>query len=274
MEGLDEWFRLRYELRLHGLRQRLLAGTDPLIIRCGDDLVFLHDRQRRRVPVVTRRYHACKALAHLPVATYVWLAELTGTALTPDDHRALERMHRDTTAALGRAAVPAEREVLAAVANALRSTLARGGVDLEALTTMATAVDPPTRALIDEATRLELVGLDAAVRRHTASLTIAQWQRLHVVVCANHQARYKESTKQYFQRLLGESEGPGAQREHRVLYAESGESIDDAVTLLATHLLDRELAGFFLDSPMALQRNVLGDAASRVLDELFAERIG
>lgn len=59
-----------------------------------------------------------------------------------------------------------------------------------------------------------------------------------------------------------------------MLYAESGESIDDAVTLLATHLLDRELAGFFLDSPMALQRNVLGEAASRVLDELFAERIG
>ena len=90
-----------------------------------------------------------------------------------------------------------------------------------------------------------------------------------MVVCAGHAPRYKESTRTYFCRLLGETHGLGAKGEERVVYAEGAETEEEALRLGAEHLLNRELGRFFMKSSVALQEDVLGDATEAILDDLL-----
>jgi len=265
---LDEWFRLRYAMRRESIRKRLLEGADPVLIRVEDELVFLHDQRRRSEAIHPSDYHAWKSICHVPLATYIWLSELTDRPITPEDAGRLRHLVADIDAARPKADPPG-RAILDATRGMLRSCLELGVVQSDALARMATETRHPMHTLIEYATRTELLVLDDAVQRLTRDLTSDEWSRLYVVVCANHQARYKESTKLYFQRLLGEDHGQGAQGERRIVYSESAASEHEALDLLATHVFERELAATFLGSPDALQRDLQGDAATRVLDELF-----
>jgi len=95
------------------------------------------------------------------------------------------------------------------------------------------------------------------------------WQNVYIVVCAGHQARYRQASMQYFQHLLHEKEGLGAGLEDRVVYAESIHDIDAALDLLARHIIDQRASVELFSDKTRLQQDLMSDGAAAYLTELF-----
>jgi len=73
---------------------------------------------------------------------------------------------------------------------------------------------------------------------------------------------------QYFQKILAEPAGIGAQNEHRLVYAEGIYEESRALKLVAKHVIDQEAAIAFFDNPRRLQEDILSDGAELVLEKL------
>jgi hypothetical protein len=151
------------------------------------------------------------------------------------------------------------REVLVASAAFLEDLAGGGAVDGDAF---ARAMGPYLLSLLDHATRDQLAALDAAFEDVLAGLDEAERRALHVVVAGVHQARERSLGMQYFERRLDEPSDVDV----RVTYAEAVTTVQDAVKLIGTHRFDEVLAGAFFGDRRRLQRDLLGDAATRILD--------
>jgi hypothetical protein len=117
--------------------------------------------------------------------------------------------------------------------------------------------------LTEHATRYELAVLHSTVETALSQLTAEQRTRLEIVVAGAHQARARSLALQYFQRRMGER----PDEERRVAYAEAARSAEEARDLIGTRRLDRAVARAFFGEESRLQRDVLGDAAARLLAE-------
>ena len=95
------------------------------------------------------------------------------------------------------------------------------------------------------------------------------WKSLYVLICAGHHKRYRETAKQYFQRLLHEKNGLDARFKKRVIYAESIRDIPAALDLLARHIIDRKASFVFFDHATRLQKDMLTDASTRYVKKLL-----
>lgn len=86
---------------------------------------------------------------------------------------------------------------------------------------------------------------------------------VHFVICAGHQPRYRELTKQYFRALIT-MRWPSADVEARLTYAESQDEVA-AIRLVAARRVDRRLGQRIWKEPERMERDVLGDAAAAAL---------
>jgi hypothetical protein len=120
-----------------------------------------------------------------------------------------------------------------------------------------------------EAAQLELDCLHKQVSEWQEKIGEQDWENLHVVICSGHQARYRETSKQYFQRLLREPESHAAEQEHRVIYAESSGDESKALYLLAVHLVDQQASISFFNCSTRLQQDILADATEAYLEHLL-----
>jgi hypothetical protein len=127
----------------------------------------------------------------------------------------------------------------------------------DALAQFAGRLGPLLVRLIDDATALQLQGLDRNTRALLARLSAGELAQLQVVVTGEHQARVRSLPMQYFRRLLDEPDGS----ERRVVYAEGVSDEQGALALAATRRLDRAIGRDFFGDPWRLQRDLLGDAA-------------
>ncbi len=73
------------------------------------------------------------------------------------------------------------------------------------------------------------------------------------MVTGNHQARARSLGMQYFRRRFAEPEGA----EDRVAYAEGVEDPEEALALVGTRRMDREISAAFFGDEKHLQRDVL-----------------
>jgi len=265
---LNDWFTGRYAIARQAPPARLTEAPDPLFIRTGPELVCWHRGRRRSAVLMTGRYDRAKAISHTPAAIHLALRGRVGVSLTEHELAMLRELD-DSVRADRQPANGPEETMLAVCHDFLERTLAAGTVGAEAMSAFADATLEPMGELIRIGTRAYLEALHDTVRRWTAGWDEGTWGRLLVVICAGHAPRYKESTRTYFTRLLGESHGLGAKGEERVVYAEAAESEEEAILLGAEHLLNRELGRVFMKSSVALQEDVLGDATTAILDEML-----
>jgi hypothetical protein len=125
-------------------------------------------------------------------------------------------------------------------------------------------VGPLLLRLTEHATRVQLAGLDACAKQALSDLTPEDRETLQVVVLGDHQARVRSLAMQYFQKVLGEQ--PGEDR--RVAFGESIETEEEALVLIGKRRLDFAIAKAFFGDERRLQRDILGDAAKKLLGEL------
>ena len=122
------------------------------------------------------------------------------------------------------------------------------------------------------AAKLELDSLHRQVMTWKKRMSRSVWKSLYVLICAGHRERYRETTKQYFQRLVGEKNSFDARFENRVIYAESIRDIPAALDLLARHIVDQEASVVFFDHATRLQRILRHQCLKQVCANCFRKR--
>ncbi|SEM36257.1 hypothetical protein SAMN05444354_115135 [Stigmatella aurantiaca] len=274
---LNGAFREAYAAR----REEILAGLGPVIAQIDDVLILRRGGQRFEGPARTRRYHAFKSITHVPLALHMLLSERRGVPGEPLRER-LQGIQRLLTAAVEslehRGFTPGEaarqRRILESTQALLVQALAPGGVPPEALTAYARAQAPDLLLNAEDAARDQLETMHATVEAWKRQMTPEEQQRLRVVVATSHMARPGNVAVQYFSVTLGETwEGRFDQEDlhpgKRVLSSETSFDEAAAFTLLATHVLDARVGRRFFGEEDRLARDVLADAAERLLAQMF-----
>lgn len=252
-------------------KEAALAGSGPVILVEGDNLVLRRGDRREEVRFTPAAYHDLKAIAHIPLALDVMLSG------APDDGRLgaatldeLTRYRPLIEAARARARtleLPEEsarrqEEIVAGCLEFLDAVVRDGTCRPAERVAFARRMTPRLMANVADAARAELGGLDRVVGRWKDGLPPEEWNRLTVIVMGRPLPRKDSLAVQFFARRLGETgEGP------RVVFAESVFDESKALDLLATRLVDAMLGRDFFDDPTRMYRDLLGDAARAHLDQ-------
>jgi hypothetical protein len=167
--------------------------------------------------------------------------------------------------------------MVAAARDFLDRTLAAGSFTTEGLIEFLRAQTPDIQANLVDAARDQLETTHATVSAWKQDMTEDEWSRLLVVVTVAHMARTGNVAAQYFSVALGESWEGRFEREdldgrRRVLTSEVTTDEQTAFAMLAMHAFDARASNHFFAEEGRLSRDVLGDAAERLLKEMFAAR--
>jgi hypothetical protein len=233
-------------------------------------------------PVLTSRYHTIKGISHTALATYVALLGDSGSAL-PEETKARMQRIRELIPAVQkeledpsspvRAAVPLEllgeqRTLLRESDAILSEALGQGRPSADRLARFAQAVRPAIVANARASARDELDQLHRHVTTVRGLLSPDEWKRVVVVISTVRQARAREISVQYFERVLGEpAAGEGASRESRIVVLEQFGSTKP-LEVMGIHALDQDIAAGLLGDRFLLQSDLLGPYATEYLKQL------
>jgi hypothetical protein len=271
LHAWNHLFRSAYAEAREALQSRLGSHAHPVLVKLDADLILYAEDARTSSRIQSEGFTWLKTLCHVPLA----LALLARQGEKPPWQ--LEALRHYCTEA--RHALPAlwdeelrqNNQQLLDASLALLHTWPRAPEQWHTrLHDYANTVEPLLDRNLYAAAQDELCCLHRTVTQWRTTVLRQTWQRVFVVVCGSHQARYHELAKRYFQTLFGEREGVGASGERRVLYGEGIAEESQALRLLAGQLLDRELGRWFLHNSRSLQQDVLGEAVESVLKRLFA----
>ncbi len=246
--------------------QQLESGENPVLVRMDDRLLLRANGGTVEYEITGERYHELKAASHIPPAVYLALTDPDWSADRPaalaaaldglrDFHRGADAIVRMTRALLEQVRSPGRapdlREALAGYRSAVRC----------ALQTMAR-----------RAAAMEIQALDRAMRDIEARLERKRLQQAYFVICAGHQPRYKQLSKMYFRHWLVDAGWPESRITHHIVYAEGKESLNEALELVRTRIIDGQLGAALFDDHTSLDEDVLGDAGLEELARRFRSR--
>lgn len=269
LTDLNDSFRATYA----ETRTGVLSRTAPVIVVAFESLVLIDGGTRREEGFTPPLYHRLKAMAHLVFAVQLLLDErlMPGPIGAATRARLAELASRAAAAdmALGTfgftpAQVERQRALIAGARTMIAQALASGRPGTAALEAWLRPLVPLIMANVDDAATAQLEGLHALVSRWRGELGAEAWARVDVVVLTVRQARVGNLQYAYFRRLLG-PEAVG----RRLIFAESVFTVDPAVTLLGTILTDRVAAQAFFADELRMERDLLSDAAARIVERLL-----
>lgn len=252
-----------------------VATSDPVLVLIDHELIVAWKGTQERVSVTPRVFHVLKSIAHGPIAIYAAMRGEAGDAqLSRQAQQNVTRLlhrhelaRRTAAADLANLPTPTDADALAVLDGAiafLRAALAQRSVSQQALKAFAEAMGPPLLGLTDQATQAQLHALHEAVQAALAKLPSSEHAKLQVVVVGDHQARERSLAMQYFRKRLRDPEGV----EDRVTFGEGISDLEEALALVGTRRLDRDIATDFFGDAKRLQRDVLGDSAQARLQAL------
>jgi hypothetical protein len=258
-------------------RQALLSRTRPVIIVEFDDLLLLRDGKETRTPFTPPIYHALKSTSHLPLGIYGALAPAASGAGASPDWRGLLQAVREKAAAVvprleqmgfNDAQLRRQRKLLDESLGFIDRTLAAGTISDEELRSYARAVAALTLANAADAASAQVDGLHAAFEKLKRDLSSRELADLYVLILGPKTPRAGNLQYQYFANALG----PDA-AEKRVIYAEGIFDKDQALGLLGTLVIDRQVGQDFYSDAARMERDLLADGAQARLLQIFG-RLG
>jgi hypothetical protein len=278
--ALNEAFHAAYD----ALREDVLASLGPIIAQIEDLLILRLRGQRFEGPARTRRYHELKAISHLPLALHVLLANRRGALDEGVRGRltALRQLATRVAASLEARgftpdALARQRRLVDASRAFIDQLLAQGSLAPGDLAAFTRARNADLLGNAEDAARDQLETMHATVEAWKQRMTPAEQAQLRAVVGVSHMSRPGNVALQYFSIALGENwEGRFDQEDlqpgKRVLAAESAIDEPSAFGLLATHALDARVASRFFGEKTRMERDLLADAAERILAEMFQKQ--
>lgn len=268
LQSLNAAFRTVYDES----RQKTLTSGGPILLLMGDTLTLVKGDSRQESQVTPATYHQLKTISHAALGVYVLLTHQADGELADDDVERLQTYRQRIVDAQGALALydfgpngsPRQQQLLEASSAYLGELLESRQFTAESLTAFARRVEPWLLENAEEAARLQIDGIHAQVQVWKQELSDEEWASLKAVVVGSQLPRKGSLGVQYFARLLGEK-GEG----RRIIYAESLFDADRALRLAGTHALDRRIAVAFFDDDERMHRDLLADATTRYLDQLF-----
>jgi len=279
MSDLNQAFHYSYNQLIQETHAKLGKNDFPVIIMFGDKVMLYHDGEEETVEVLPHLYHRIKSISHVSFGVFITLTyngygELKDAVRNDLEHQ--KELIENALEILPEEPIPADhmktqqRTLKNAIAM-IEETLASGQVDKTSVEQFGKDNAPLYLENAAFAAQLELDLLHDTVMGWRKGMGKDNWQSVYVVICAGHQARYRELTRQYFQKLLHEREGLDAQLEDRVIYAEHIHDAEAALDLLARHLNDQEASNTFFGDKTRLQQDLMSEGAAKYLDELLAD---
>jgi hypothetical protein len=279
INDLNEAFHHNYSLAIQKSYERLGLRHTPVIIVSGDHVTLFHDGKQEMVSIIPTLYQQVKSISHVSFGIFVTLANNGFGPLEEKAHADLTRqlaLIQQGLEILDQLAIPSEfialqRDTLNSAADIVRDVLKSGVVEEEGLKAFGQISAPLYLDNAALAARLELDALHHVIGRWRGQLGPEEWEHVYVVICAAHQARYRETTRQYFQRLFHEIMSADANYENRVIYAEHIHDNDAALHLLARHLVDQKASIALFGDRTRLQEDLMSDGAAAYLQILLEE---
>lgn len=263
LQELNRLFHDVYSARSDGVWQQLRSGATPVVVRSGDHLILHADGEVTEYEITGERYHELKAAGHVPAVAHLVLAK----TVSPSDQTAMLTAALDELRDFG-AGISAVVTSTQALLDRILEPGREPNLD-EALADYRSATRCALETLAREAVVIEIDALDGAMRDIGARLTGERLQGSYFVICGGHQPRYKELSKMYFHRWLEAAGWPASRIEHQVLYAEGKESLDEALQLVQTRIVDGRLSAALFGDLTSLDEDVLGNAGIEQLDRRF-----
>jgi hypothetical protein len=277
--ALNQDFHHSYNLLIHETHNSLGLEVSPVIVMEGDRLTLLHDGNQETTEVIPHLYHLLKSISHISFGIYIALANNGYGPLKEEvrqDLLAKSGLITEALSILDEEPIPinhleSQRRTLENGLTMIEGVLASGEVESARISTFGRESVPDYLENAALTVSLELDVLHETVMKWKKSIGSENWQNVYIVVCAGHQARYRQASMQYFQRLLHDQEGPGADLEDRVVYAEHIHDIDAALDLLARHIIDQRASVELFSDKTRLQQDLMSDGAAAYLNELFRD---
>ncbi len=265
LDAVNEAFHNDYD-RVRG--EAVARG--PVFVVLADSLLLFRGEAREDWTITPPLFHVIKSVAHAPLAIYAILHSAGGTAIRGATRSRLAALRQHLTASLQSLPADVRREVADDLRAVLDASLAfaervddAGCATADDVHAFARSIGSLLVRLTDHATRVQLASLDDVVTRAVATMSVADRQALQVVVTGDHQARARSLAMQYFRKRLREPEGS----EERVTYGEGVTEEREALALIGTRRVDRDVALAFFGDAKRLQRDVLGDSARELLEK-------
>ena len=259
--------------------QEELGNQIPVIIAVGDVVKLLIDGEEQKETFIPANYHKAKALSHIAFGTQIAL--MSNGAGPLNDAIKTELKKKLSLIDIARSDIPDEdlpshlvespRAVVDHCQAILEKTIHDKSVDLDAVRSFASNVAEFLMKNASFAVRLQLDNLHRIVSGWREEMGEERWNQLYVAVCGTHQPRYREASKQYFERILGQAESDDAYQEDRIIYAEGVFDKHGVKDLLARHLLDQRASMMFFGCKNRLQEDLLADVATEYINEMFSQ---
>jgi hypothetical protein len=276
-EATNNAFHESYHQLMGKIRLEFGTRQFPVIVKHQENLILFFDGVLHKAVYSHESYDRLKAISHLPFGLYL--------VLVANGYGALEQATLDELADYRRLAQIFGKELAHTQSNHdwAQNCGELLSLSIEAIDSLCQSqrlseadvslFSSRCRLLFQEnirqAAQLELDQLHAQVNQWREMMSEAAWQRLLVVICVGHQARHREMAVQYFRKLLDEPEGINAENEERVICAEAISDFSAALDLLARHIIDQQSSRAFFGNTTQLQRDLLSDASTQYLPELF-----
>ncbi len=251
-------------------KKDILAKIGPVIIASGDSLILLNAGKRESAVIIPPLYTLMKVIDHVPLAIFVLLNPLTDQKLPPETINSLSYF--------GKAAADMEKQLESSGFSPQQLRLqyhildrsiaftehiaADGKVTKQELLSFTRKLRAPIESNIYDSVGLELAAINLQVMKWKHQMSPQQWSRLHAVIIGGHMPRQHESRMQYFSRLLEQG-----QEGDKIIYMEGSGDEQQALDLLATHILDRSIGEEFFGNPWHMHRDLLSEGAKRYLME-------
>ena len=280
---INQTFHKDYNQLINGICHTFGDDEGPtVLLLTSKNLILYHNGKREEHEYIPPIYHEEKAIDHHPLALYLNLKDKEGKELTDSLRGFLtERLSLLTKAQKAQNFLVEPKDDVVAnqqceekdstknvVVNRkcllkdsidyIEQVLNEGPIDGDKLKTYVSKISPRIVGLINSAAAEQLQFLNGQIKNLIANNKSPDY----VVISAVHQARHGEVVTQYFEHVFNEFQGDAAEREDRIVYAESIFDETAALRLLAAHILDRKIGSAFFRNPRRLQRDALMDAAS------------
>jgi hypothetical protein len=259
--------------RGHYTRARdAVLAEGPVIVVEAEAVTLLNTGSSERVLYLPARYRHFKALGHVAMGLWSLLDLHLEKPVDPGLRSALTAYRNELAglqphiAALGLRWDDSnrQREILATSIAFIDAVLASGRVRTDERRAWADEIAPALLGNAYDAAELQITALHTLVERWRTGLAPDQWESLRVVVLGPNRPREAHPPYAYFVRRLG-AEAIG----RRLVNADNIDAASGGLDLLATTLTDARVAADFFGDSGRLQRGLLSDATTVLLDRLL-----
>jgi hypothetical protein len=254
-------------------------SSSPVMVFAGDTLIFKYKGKREAARIIPLEYHQLKAIDHLSLGIFTLVSTLPEGEIE-DSNLVKLKMHLTLcdnalqelpTYLFSDSIRTRQKKIIIQSKDYLAMLLKGKKYKKSDRNNFAKSSKQFLLDNTDEAARLEIMNLHAQVTLWRKQMNPVAFNHLYVVIGSSHQARYREISVQYFDKILSEKSDGSALTENRLVFAESVFNEAGCLSMLARHLIDQEIGLEFFNDRYRMQRDLLSDAATKYLKIIFPD---